>query len=394
MAIDHFGALRLRGPRKRRVDIVGSVHPYTTAAGSKRYRISYRRPDNSQTTERGFTTKREAELRLAELEVSKARGEYIDSSTASVTVADLGRDWLDAKKVLKPSSLRPLQSAWTKHVEPKWGRRAVGGIRHSEVQAWVSSLSGGSTTVRRAHGVLAGILDVAVHDRRIARNVARDVQLPAKSKSSPRHYLNHAQVQTLADSAKHPTLVLFLAYTGLRWGEATALRVRHVDALRRRVKVEENAVLVSSEIHVGTPKTHRSRSVPYPEFLALPLAKLAEGKGRDALLFGDGSQHVRLPASRNGWFTAAVRAAQAEDATIPRVTPHDLRHTAASLAVQAGAHVKAVQRMLGHSSAAMTLDVYADLFDDDLDAVATALDAAKRATVVVNSLSRERGREG
>ena len=55
---------------------------------------------------------------------------------------------------------------------------------------------------------------------------------------------------------------------------------------------------------------------------------------------------------------------------------HDLRHTAASLAVQAGANVKAVQRMLGHKSAAMTLDVYADLFDSDLEGVATRLDQA------------------
>ena len=62
------------------------------------------------------------------------------------------------------------------------------------------------------------------------------------------------------------------------------------------------------------------------------------------------------------------------DPKFPRITIHDLRHTAASLAVAAGANVKAVQRMLGHASAAMTLDVYADLFDDDLDAVADALD--------------------
>lgn len=63
---------------------------------------------------------------------------------------------------------------------------------------------------------------------------------------------------------------------------------------------------------------------------------------------------------------------------IPRVTPHELRHTAASLAVQSGANVKAVQRMLGHASAAMTLDVYADLFDDDLDVLAQRLDSAAR----------------
>ncbi len=62
----------------------------------------------------------------------------------------------------------------------------------------------------------------------------------------------------------------------------------------------------------------------------------------------------------------------------PSITPHDLRHTAASLAVSAGANVKAVQRMLGHAKASMTLDVYAELFDDDLDEVADRLDARIR----------------
>ena len=65
----------------------------------------------------------------------------------------------------------------------------------------------------------------------------------------------------------------------------------------------------------------------------------------------------------------------AEDAYFPRVRAHDLRHTAASLAVSAGANVKAVQRMLGHASAAMTLDVYSGLFDDDLDGVADRMDS-------------------
>jgi integrase len=76
---------------------------------------------------------------------------------------------------------------------------------------------------------------------------------------------------------------------------------------------------------------------------------------------------------------AEAKALKREEPQImPRVTPHDLRHTAASLAISAGANVKAVQRMLGHASAAMTLDRYADLFEDDLDGVAEALDAARR----------------
>ena len=64
---------------------------------------------------------------------------------------------------------------------------------------------------------------------------------------------------------------------------------------------------------------------------------------------------------------------QSADETFPRVTAHDLRHTAASLAISAGANPKVVQRMLGHASAAMTLDVYADLFECDLDAVAESV---------------------
>ena len=70
-------------------------------------------------------------------------------------------------------------------------------------------------------------------------------------------------------------------------------------------------------------------------------------------------------------FDPAARAAGLDG-----LTPHELRHTAASLAVASGANVKAVQRMLGHASAAMTLDVYSGLFDDDLDALADRLDAA------------------
>ncbi|WP_246528063.1 tyrosine-type recombinase/integrase [Pseudarthrobacter albicanus] len=85
-----------------------------------------------------------------------------------------------------------------------------------------------------------------------------------------------------------------------------------------------------------------------------------------------------------GWFAGAAKRSR-----VPRVTPHDLRHTAASFAVSAGANVKAVQRMLGHSSAAMTLDIYADLFDDDLDRVADALDQAVSQAGVLKMCSNE-----
>ena len=77
---------------------------------------------------------------------------------------------------------------------------------------------------------------------------------------------------------------------------------------------------------------------------------------------------------RNLNFRRDVFDRAADDAGLHGLTPHELRHTAASLAVSAGANVKAVQRMLGHASAAMILEVYSGLFDDDLDGVAERLD--------------------
>jgi integrase len=260
----------------------------------------------------------------------------------------------------------------------------VGAVAHSDVQAWVSTmtLESGATTVIRNYGVLASILDTAVKDRRLNSNPARGIKLPRKPKRKHR-YLNHAQVQLLADCTdQHPTLILVLAYTGIRWGEATAGRLHSLETLRRRLSVDENAVEIGAKIIVGTPKTHEVRSVPYPQFLSEPLAKLCEGKKRGQLVFGEGDTWVRRPNSQNGWFARAVRAAQAIDPDFPTMTPHDLRHTAASLAVSAGANVKAVQKMLGHASAAMTLDTYADLFDDDLDAVGVALDKARNDSIV------------
>lgn len=221
---------------------------------------------------------------------------------------------------------------------------------------------------------MAAILDDAVSDRRTLSNPAGGVTLPRKIKK-PHVYLSHEQVDALDAASKYPTLVLVLAYCGLRWGEATGLRVKHLDMLRRRCVIEENAVQVGSVIEVGTPKNHKKRTVPFPRFLAEPLAQQCEHKDRNDLVFpGENGHHLRLARVHDdnmSWFAGAVKRAG-----VPRITPHDLRHSAASFAVSAGANVEAVQRMLGHSSAAMTLDIYADLFDGDLDSVADALDHA------------------
>jgi integrase len=365
---------------------MATISKYQTASGETLYMVRYRTPERGQTKKRGFKTKREAERWANNVEVNKLTGEYVSPSDARTTVGELGPAWLARQQGhLKPSAYRPLEVAWRLRIEPRWGRVALGDIRPTAVQQWVAEVGRGTTdakpvgatVVSRTYQVFSSILNDAARDRLIPRNPALGVKLPRKTRKRP-VYLTHTQVAKLATAAgEHEALVLLLAYTGLRWGEAIALRVADLDMLRRRATVARNAVQVNADIHVGTPKGHKQRTVPLPEFLLTHLARQCGGRRRDELLFGNGTGYLRRPHKGSGWFDRAV-----SESGVPRTTPHDLRHTAASLAVSAGANVKAVQRMLGHASAAMTLDIYADLFDDDLEAVAVALhDARLRESV-------------
>lgn len=356
---------------------MGSVEAYETASG-KRYRVQYRTPDHRNTMKRGFTTKRAAELFLATVEVSKAKGEWVDPTVARTPVGVVAEEWFLAQVQVKPTTRSGYRFHLDKYVLPRWGSTRLVEVRHSDVQAWVGELSAdlGPSMVRQIHLVLAGVLRYSIRDGRLANNPCEDIQLP-RLLAREHGYLTHAQVRALAgECGEQGDVVMVLAYTGLRWGELAALRVNRIDYARRRIDVARAVSEPRGVIIWGTPKNHERRSVPFPDLLTTALQHRSAGKDPEGIVFSGADGGVlRAGNFRNRVFNAAVRRCMENDDTFPRVTPHDLRHTAASLAVSAGANVKSVQRMLGHASAAMTLDVYADLFDDDLDAVANALDA-------------------
>src|SRR6478752_10354109 len=158
---------------------MGSITPYESAKG-RRYRVRYRKPDLTQAEKRGFTTMREAKLYLSMVTVSKSKGEYIDPSSSRVPVRMFADSWLRSKQppMSKPSYYMTLERAWRNHVAPVWADREISSIRRSEVQDWVSDLATrkSRTVVIRSLGILAGILDVAVDDRRLANNPARQIR--------------------------------------------------------------------------------------------------------------------------------------------------------------------------------------------------------------------------
>jgi len=213
------------------------------------------------------------------------------------------------------------------------------------------------------------------HATRLSRHLAaRKAWGPRRPKNTGHRYLTCGEVHAVAEhiEADARALLMVMAYAGPRWGEATALRVQDVDRLRFRLYMRQAFADVSGELVESTTKTHATRTLPLPLFLRAELEALMQGKTTTDLIFtaplGGSWRNANFRSRR---FDPAVKAAG-----LPALKLHELRHTAASLAVQAGANVKAVQRMLGHSTAAMTLDVYADLFDSHLEGVANRLDAA------------------
>ena len=156
---------------------------------------------------------------------------------------------------------------------------------------------------------------------------------------------------------------------------------------RRRARIVESVTEVQRHGMVwGSPKTHEQREVPIPRSLAVELAAHVEGKTPDELVFTGvrSGGPIRVAIFRRGHFDAAAKAIG-----VPGLHPHELRHTAASLAIANGADVKVVQQMLGHASATMTLDIYGHLFGNRLDEVADALDQARNRAALESEKARK-----
>ncbi|HKF86690.1 MAG TPA: site-specific integrase, partial [Propionibacteriaceae bacterium] len=212
----------------------------------------------------------------------------------------------------------------------------------------------------------------------MAVNPAAGVSLP-RVREVEKRFLTHRQVHELAEACReeYRLVVLFLAYTGLRWGEMAALRVNRLDLLRRRALVAESVTPVKGVMTFGPTKGHEHREVPLPRFLLDDLARQVAGRAAGDLVFSG----ERGAVMRSQTFQRARLTEAATTVGLPGFHPHALRHTAASLAIASGADIKVVQQMLGHKSATMTLDQYGHLFGDRLDVVANAMDAARASAL-------------
>lgn len=366
-----------------------SISSYDTKNGI-RYRVRYTKPDGSQTDKRGFKRKRDAELWASENVITaKARGMYVDPMDSKITIGELGEEYYRKKMLIaKETSKGVIDSIWKTRILPYWGGVRLCDVNRQSVQHWVQLLNDGDpsvtpsgkplgpVTIRGTFNFLHGIMQDAVTDRRISANPCDGIVLPKRKKR--RHtYLTVNELYKLADACGwRRDVILTLGLCGMRCGELIGLTVGDVDLANRRIRIHRAVSRSGHRTIIDTPKNGEPRTIMYPSALDEIMHARCDGRELDMVLFpaktkGDYT-FIRLNSatSRGFWFQKAV-----EHSGLKKMTLHDLRHTAASIMVSSGANVKAVQRQLGHKTASMTLDTYADLFDDDLDELGAEMDA-------------------
>lgn len=368
-------------------------------AGSKRqppgrWRVRWYGPDNKGKA-LTFQKLPQAEAEVHALTAKLDKGSYRDPKSGKAAVKVVAEEWFSSKRKIGRTTRHDYREILDNYVIPKWGDWQVAAIQWEDVSEWLTELctkpgkSGrilGPQRVTKTYRVFSMTMKHAVFSKRISTSPCHDHDLPRPDDEDEHVYLTYDQLEALADAAaEYRLMILTLGYCGIRWAEASAIKTGRLQVPKRRIRIVQNYTDVRGELALGPVKNHEKRSVPLPRSFADELGTLARGKGPGDLLFAapEGGP-LRYNNFRSRVFDPAVKEAGLGGLGI---TPHKLRHTAASLAIAAGADVLVVKTMLGHKDAAMTLNVYGHLFSDRLDEVADALDVGRKVALALRDAS-------
>ena len=356
----------------------GSRH--RRADGRWEWRITL--PDG---TRRSFYGKTEREAREKKNQAIREAEAGIVTDAKLTVGAYLAR-WLGSQaERVRPSTWGRWERTIRLHVEPHVGRKKLKELSVGDVDTLLSRLvSGGMkpSSVNQVRSMLRTALTQAEREGLVLRNVA-GLAVPRRSeRTHVEPYTIEEARRLLAGSRDHrqgPLIALALA-TGLRRGELLALRWDDIDGDRLRV---ERTVQWRKGPQVGPPKTGAGRRAVLLNRVALDALSRQRVRVNEArLLAGPQWQDMGLVfPNRHGGYqvdanvTASVKRAMA-GAGVPVKTVHALRHTAASLLLAEGMTLYDVRHFMGHSSIAMTSDIYGHLVESRAATVATALDDA------------------
>jgi integrase len=328
-----------------------------------------------QVTKSGFPTRAAARAAMQEVAALLAS----DFSPHAMTVGQYLDDWLAGKHALKPSTQAHYADAIRLYLKPHIGHIELMALRvehldrlYAAIRTGVSGKPLSNASRRRIHACLRSALNTAARRRLIAHNPALYVELPPEDpkRSVPwtvaevRAFLDATEADRLA------TLFVLLLVTGMRRGEAVGLRWVDVDLEHQRLTVAQQITEVRGRPTLGTPKTRRgARRVPLDPTTVELLRRHRDQQRAERRQWG-------LPAAADLVFTREDGTALRPDsvtkyfhqlvtgAGLRVIRLHDLRHTNASLALDAGVDVKIMSDRLGHANTAITNDIYTHVSTD------------------------------
>lgn len=334
-----------------------------------KWRARWREYPGGPQRARHFARKIDAERFLVDVQHRLLTGAYIAPEAARVTFDAYSRQHVE-RQPWRASSAQVAEFG-LRHARAAFGKRPLGSIRKSDVQAFVSGLKLSPTTVGVAFQHVNGVFEAAVQDRLIAFNPAKGVKLPKRGGGEivPPTLEQVALIYDAAVAWFRPAVVLG-AGLGLRQAEAAGLTGDRIDWLGRVVRIDRQWVTRMRPSHFGPPKTKSSvRTIPASDYVLNVLSSHV-GRRHEGFVIHRAGEPVDSNAFSYQW----RRATRLAD--VKGVRFHDLRHAYASMLIADGCSVKAVQKALGHASSATTLNLYVHLWPGDEDRIRHAVDRA------------------
>ncbi|MDY5152592.1 Phage integrase, N-terminal SAM-like domain [Actinobaculum suis] len=335
----------------------------------------YKKDGARNIVRKSFTTKATAEAWLAKQKHAIDKGTWKSPETKArereaaehkakqdaYTLGEYARGWIDTVDVT-PATRRGYESVLRCHILPRWADVPLKEIRRPEVVDWANSLT---SSVKSTRDTFRNILNAAVADERISENPyppnSKNVRKPVREKGRKKrqaHAISREELLALANEVPEyqRLMTLTAGQFGLRSGEIRELRGKDVayDSTTglTRVRVERGVTGDGVATVVGNPKTRFSiRTIYMGGPVGKEIAQRARQVGPAGLLF-PAKEDARKHMPNKQWGVNLANACKRLG--IEHTTPHDLRHTATSLAIRAGMHLRDVQAMLGHSTDYMT----------------------------------------
>ncbi|MGE5559917.1 MAG: tyrosine-type recombinase/integrase [Chloroflexota bacterium] len=308
-------------------------------------------------------------------------------------------EWLDiwlaeyVRPHLRPKTYDSYESVIRLHVKPAIGGVRLRSLQTTHVQHMVNGIASSGLSARMAgltQVVLHAALKQATMNGMVPRNVAEGARKPKTEKHPPRVLTPEEQaalMEAAANDRLYPMVVTMLG-TGLRIGEAVALRWDDVDLRQRRIQVRQSATRAHTPagetrtaLIVQSPKTAAGRrSVALPPAIVATLQQWHRQQLEERLRMGKTWRDSGLVFTTSVGTMIGPRnfarklTSLAARAGIENVNPHALRHTYATRALEAGVPAREVQESLGHTTITMTLDVYSHVLPEMKQAAADAID--------------------